>query len=166
MLGSSQWTDTTKGEDKYFGTAKEYANDIQAKYGHAPDYHNAEASAACLALVLAAEKAGIDRADKVRDALAGAGHRVVLRPDQVRRDRAEHLQADVGDPGAERQGRHRVAQGVRRGEVHLARHQAVTSFLQATVYGLLQGGLLALVAVGFSLVWGVMNVVNLAHGAS
>ena len=41
----------------------------------------------------------------------------------------------------------------------------MTPFLQATVYGLLQGGLLALVAVGFSLVWGVMNVVNLAHGA-
>jgi branched-chain amino acid transport system permease protein len=41
----------------------------------------------------------------------------------------------------------------------------MTAFLQATVYGLLQGGLLALVAVGFSLVWGVMNVINLAHGA-
>lgn len=40
----------------------------------------------------------------------------------------------------------------------------MSAFLQATVYGLLQGGLLALVAVGFSLVWGVMNVVNLAHG--
>lgn len=41
----------------------------------------------------------------------------------------------------------------------------MTEFLQATVYGILQGGLLALVAVGFSLVWGVMNVVNLSHGA-
>jgi branched-chain amino acid transport system permease protein len=41
----------------------------------------------------------------------------------------------------------------------------VTQFLQATLYGLLQGGLLALIAVGFSLVWGVMNVVNLSHGA-
>jgi len=41
----------------------------------------------------------------------------------------------------------------------------VSQFAQATVYGLLQGGLLGLVAVGFSLVWGVMNVVNLAHGA-
>jgi len=41
----------------------------------------------------------------------------------------------------------------------------VSQFLQATLYGLLQGGLFALVAVGFSLVWGVMNVVNLAHGA-
>ena len=47
----------------------------------------------------------------------------------------------------------------------MARHHRMSSFAQATVYGLLQGGLLALVAVGFSLVWGVMNVVNLAHGA-
>ncbi len=41
----------------------------------------------------------------------------------------------------------------------------MSQFLQATIYGLLQGGLLALIAVGFSLVWGVMNVVNLAHGS-
>jgi branched-chain amino acid transport system permease protein len=41
----------------------------------------------------------------------------------------------------------------------------INQLAQSTVYGLLQGGLLALVAVGFSLVWGVMNVVNLAHGA-
>jgi branched-chain amino acid transport system permease protein len=41
----------------------------------------------------------------------------------------------------------------------------VSQFLQATLYGLLQGCIFGLVAVGFSLVWGVMNVVNLAHGA-
>jgi branched-chain amino acid transport system permease protein len=41
----------------------------------------------------------------------------------------------------------------------------VSQFAQATLYGLLQGGVFALVAVGFSLVWGVMNIVNLAHGA-
>ncbi|MWA04766.1 branched-chain amino acid ABC transporter permease [Actinomadura sp. LD22] len=41
----------------------------------------------------------------------------------------------------------------------------MSQFLQATVYGLLQGGLFALIAVGFSLVWGVMNVINLAHGS-
>lgn len=38
--------------------------------------------------------------------------------------------------------------------------------LQALVNGLLSGGLLALIAVGFTLVWGILNVVNLAHGAS
>ena len=41
----------------------------------------------------------------------------------------------------------------------------MSSFWQATIYGLLQGGLLAMIAVGFSLVWGVMNIINLAHGA-
>jgi branched-chain amino acid transport system permease protein len=41
----------------------------------------------------------------------------------------------------------------------------MSALLQATVYGLLQGCMFGLVAVGFSLVWGVMNVVNLAHGA-
>jgi branched-chain amino acid transport system permease protein len=40
----------------------------------------------------------------------------------------------------------------------------VDEFLQASAFGLLQGGLFALVAVGFSLVWGVMNVVNVAQG--
>ena len=38
-------------------------------------------------------------------------------------------------------------------------------FLQAAAYGVVQGGLLGLVAVGFSLVWGVMNVINFSHGA-
>jgi branched-chain amino acid transport system permease protein len=41
----------------------------------------------------------------------------------------------------------------------------VSQFLQAAAYGVVQGGLLALVAVGFSLVWGVMNVINFSHGA-
>lgn len=42
----------------------------------------------------------------------------------------------------------------------------MTYLIQALVNGLLHGGLLALIAVGFTLVWGVLNVVNLAHGAS
>ena len=41
----------------------------------------------------------------------------------------------------------------------------MSQFLQALAYGVVQGGLLALVAVGFSLVWGVMNVINFSHGA-
>lgn len=36
---------------------------------------------------------------------------------------------------------------------------------QATVNGLLLGGIYAVVALGFSLVWGVTNVINVAHGA-
>lgn len=70
VLGSSQWTPTVSGKDKYFGTAQDYAKAIQQKFGHRPDYHDAEASAACLAMVMAVEKAGSTNPDKVRDAMA------------------------------------------------------------------------------------------------
>lgn len=38
-------------------------------------------------------------------------------------------------------------------------------FVQLLVIGLLAGGIYVAVGVGFSLVWGVLNIVNLAHGA-
>ena len=38
-------------------------------------------------------------------------------------------------------------------------------FLQVLVNGLLSGGLYASVAIGFSVIWGVMNLINLAHGS-
>jgi len=36
---------------------------------------------------------------------------------------------------------------------------------QSLVNGLTLGGTLALVALGFSIVWGILNIINLAHGA-
>ena len=36
---------------------------------------------------------------------------------------------------------------------------------QVLVNGVLLGGLYALMALGLALVWGVLNIVNLAHGA-
>jgi branched-chain amino acid transport system permease protein len=38
-------------------------------------------------------------------------------------------------------------------------------FLQDLANGILAGGIFAVVALGFSLVWGIMNIINLAHGA-
>lgn len=38
-------------------------------------------------------------------------------------------------------------------------------FWQDLANGLLAGGIFAVVALGFSLVWGIMNIINLAHGA-
>jgi branched-chain amino acid transport system substrate-binding protein len=70
VLGSSQWVPQVNGSDKYFGTATQYNKDIQRRFGHAPDYHDAEATAACLALVMGVEKAGSTDPDKVRDAVA------------------------------------------------------------------------------------------------
>lgn len=42
---------------------------------------------------------------------------------------------------------------------------SLSLFLQTLTNGVLFGGILAVVALGFSLVWGIMNIINLAHGA-
>jgi branched-chain amino acid transport system substrate-binding protein len=71
VLGSSQWTAKSRGADTYFGTASDYAKTFAAKFdGRQPQYHGAEATAACLAMVLAVQNANSTDPDKVRDALA------------------------------------------------------------------------------------------------
>ncbi|MEN3357683.1 MAG: branched-chain amino acid transport system substrate-binding protein, partial [Mycobacteriales bacterium] len=71
VLGSTQWTPQTTGKDAWFGTAADYVTAFKAKFGRVPEYHNAEATAACLTLILGAQKAGSTDPDKVRDAIAG-----------------------------------------------------------------------------------------------
>ena len=38
-------------------------------------------------------------------------------------------------------------------------------YVQVLVNGLVLGGLYSCIAVGFSLVWGVLNVINILHGS-
>ncbi len=71
VLGSTQWTPQTSGEDDWFGTAADYVTAFKTKFGRVPEYHNAEATAACLTLVLGAQQAGTTDPDKIRDAVAG-----------------------------------------------------------------------------------------------
>lgn len=71
VLGSTQWTKTAKGQDNYFGTAKNYDTEFAARFGHQATYHNAEATAACLAMVLAIERAKSIDPDNVKAALVG-----------------------------------------------------------------------------------------------
>ncbi len=71
VLSSSQWVPEVKGSDAFFGSATDYRDGFHTTFGQEPEYHNAEATAACLAMVLAVQKAGSADPDKVRDALAG-----------------------------------------------------------------------------------------------
>jgi len=72
VLGGTQWSPTAryKGAPGFITTSTEYSKAFQAKYGHVPDYHNAESSATCLAFQYAIQKAGSLDPQKVRDALA------------------------------------------------------------------------------------------------
>src|SRR4051794_7211250 len=48
---------------------------------------------------------------------------------------------------------------------HDLEKKTVTEFVQAIILGLLVGGVYALLASGLTLIFGVMNVINVAHGA-
>jgi branched-chain amino acid transport system substrate-binding protein len=72
VLGSAQWSAavTYAGAPGFYRTAREYAAAFTASVGHAPDYHNAEATAAGLAFQYALARAGTTDRAAVRDALA------------------------------------------------------------------------------------------------
>jgi branched-chain amino acid transport system substrate-binding protein len=72
VFGGTQWSPTAKyaGAPGFIPDSKTYAAEFNKKYGHIPDYHNAESTAACLAFQYAIEKAGSLDPLKVRDALA------------------------------------------------------------------------------------------------
>jgi branched-chain amino acid transport system substrate-binding protein len=72
VFGGTQWSPTAKyhGAPGFIPDSKTYAAEFQKKYGHVPDYHNAESTATCLAFQYAIEKAGSLDPKAVRDALS------------------------------------------------------------------------------------------------
>jgi branched-chain amino acid transport system substrate-binding protein len=69
-LCASQWDASLSYEDKWFGTASDYARTFEEKYGYAPPYQAAESTASVLVYVDAIERAGSLDKDVVREALA------------------------------------------------------------------------------------------------
>jgi len=69
-LCASQWAPSLSYEDKWFGSASDFAEDFQAEYDYAPPYQAAESAAAVLVYVDAFQRAGSLDQDAVRDALA------------------------------------------------------------------------------------------------
>lgn len=72
VLGTAQWSAavTYIGAPGFYRTSRQYAAAFASAFRHAPDYHNAEASAAALAFQYALARAGTTERTAVRDALA------------------------------------------------------------------------------------------------
>ena len=72
VMGSAQWSPavTYKGAAGFYPTARAYTNAFVNEYHHDPDFHNAEGSAAGLALQYAISNAGTLDHEAVRNALA------------------------------------------------------------------------------------------------
>ncbi len=71
VVGSAQWSAavTYAGAPGFYRTAHDYAEAFAATFHHLPDYHNAEATAACLAFQYALQRAGTTDRAAVRAAL-------------------------------------------------------------------------------------------------
>ena len=69
LIGPTQWEASMSYRGDYFGSAADYAERFEAKWGRPPTYQAASATAAALALHLAIEAAGSLDRDAVRAAL-------------------------------------------------------------------------------------------------
>ena len=69
LLGPTQWESSLNYQGEYLGTAAEYAQRYEDKWGEPPTYQAAGATAAALVLQLAIEKAGTLDTEAVRQAM-------------------------------------------------------------------------------------------------
>jgi branched-chain amino acid transport system substrate-binding protein len=69
-VGTTQWAPAARNRISYFLDSFHYALAFAAQFGHMPDQHAAAATAACLTLEVAIERAASTEPARVRDALA------------------------------------------------------------------------------------------------
>jgi len=69
-VGAVQWAPAARNRISYFLDSFHYALAFASQFGHMPDQHAAAATAACLTLEVAIERAASTESAKVRDALA------------------------------------------------------------------------------------------------
>ena len=69
-VGTTQWAPAARNRTSYFLDSFHYALAFAAQFGHMPDQHAGAATAACLTLEVAIERAASTQSAKVREALA------------------------------------------------------------------------------------------------
>ncbi len=174
VLGPTQWEPTMSYEGLYFGRAADYAAYYERLWGEPPVYQAASATTAALALQLAIESAGTTDNAAVRSALRtltadtfygplrfderGVNAARQMGMVQVRGDEI-HVVAPAS--AARAQLRYPLGDGMAGVS---AESSAVGKLPQALVNGIALGGMYAVLVLGFSVIWGVMGVINFAHG--
>ena len=69
-LCASQWAPSLTYQDRWFGSAADYAKTFAARFGYEPPYQSAESTASVLTFVDAFQRAGSTDTEMLRDAIA------------------------------------------------------------------------------------------------
>ena len=173
VLGPTQWEPAMAYEGPYFGTASDYAAYYESLWGEPPVYQAASTTAAALILQLAIEAADSLDTEDVREALYSLQAETFFGPVSFD-DRGVNIARAMGTIQVQ-EGRVRVVAPQAAAEANLILPDEVSStsssgsfgvnqLAQALINGIALGGMYSILVLGFSIIWGVMGVINFAHG--
>ncbi len=172
LLGPTQWEPVMAYEGPYFGRAADYADYFEHLWGEPPVYQAASATAAALALHLAIEEAGTLTNDEVRQALYELEADTFFGPISFD-ERGVNTSRQMGAIQVQ-DGEIRVVApeeaAVARLRYSTAESASTTGgspsarLAQTLINGIALGGMYTILVLGFSIIWGVMGVINFAHG--
>ena len=175
VLGPTQWEPSMAYAGPYFGSAADYAGYYESLWGEPPVYQAASATAAALALHLAIEAAGSTDTDAVRTALRSLSADTFYGPISFD-ERGVNVSKPMGmvqvqdgeilvvAPDGAATAALRYPLGDRAGGASGGGSSGLGQLPQAIVNGIALGGMYAVLVLGFSVIWGVMGVINFAHG--
>ena len=172
MLGPTQWESVMAYEGPYFGSASDYAAYYERLWGEPPVYQAAGATASALALHIAIEAAGTTETDAVRQTLYSLQADTFYGPiafDERGVNTAKPMgtvQVQDGEvrvvaPAAAAVSELRYPLG---GPGPGGASSGAQRMAQMLVNGIALGGMYTILVLGFSIIWGVMGVINFAHG--